>query len=104
MHEEVNKLKEEFKKFIKSSGVIGVAVGIVMGQAIAKVINVIVEGMVMPVIEVVLPGNKWQEAVLHLGRVNIKLGLTIAALIDFFAIAVVVFFLLKYILKWEELE
>jgi large conductance mechanosensitive channel len=94
-------IKEEFLRFIKSYGVLGVAIGIVMGQAVAKVITVIVEGLVMPILEVVLPGNKWQEAVLHLGRVNIKLGLIIAALIDFFSISLVVFFLVKYILRVE---
>jgi len=97
----MKKIKEEFASFIKSYGVLGVAIGIVMGQAVAKVITVIVEGLVMPVLEVVLPGNKWQEAVLHLGRVNIKLGLIIAALIDFICISAVVFFMVKYILKVE---
>jgi large conductance mechanosensitive channel len=98
----MKQIHEEFKKFIKSYGVISVAIGIVMGQAVAKVINVIVEGLVMPLLEIVLPGNKWQEAVLHIGRISIKLGLIIAALIDFFAISLVVFFLVKYILRIEE--
>lgn len=97
----MKKIKEEFLKFIKSYGIIAVAIGIVMGQAIAKVITVIVEGLVMPVLEVVLPGNKWQDAVLYLGSINIKIGLIIAALIDFFAVSLVVFFLVRYILKVE---
>ncbi|MDD5477486.1 MAG: MscL family protein [Candidatus Omnitrophica bacterium] len=97
----MKEIREEFLRFIKSYGVIGVAIGIVMGQAVAKVITVIVEGLVMPVLEVLLPGNKWQEAVLHLWRINIKIGLIIAGLIDFFIISVVVFFLVKYILKIE---
>jgi large conductance mechanosensitive channel len=98
---EMKEIKEEFIRFIKSYGVIGVAVAIVMGQAVAKLVTVIVEGLVMPILEVVLPGNKWQEAVLHLGRANIKLGLIIAAFIDFFAISLVVFFLVRYILNIE---
>lgn len=74
----VKGLKEDFIKFIKSYGVLGVAIGIVMGQAVAKVITVIVEGLIMPVIELILPGNKWQEAVIYLGRANIKLGLILS--------------------------
>lgn len=89
----------EFLRFIKSYGVIGVAVGIVMGQAVAKVITVIVEGLVMPILEVLLPGSRWQEAVLHLWRINIKIGLIIAGFIDFFIISVVVYFLVEHILK-----
>lgn len=95
----MKEIHEDFLRFIKSYGVIGVAIGIVMGQAVAKVITVIVEGLVMPILEVLLPGNKWQEAVLHLWRINIKIGLIIAGLIDFFIIAAVVFFLVEYILK-----
>ncbi|MDD5432601.1 MAG: MscL family protein [Candidatus Omnitrophica bacterium] len=97
----IKNLNEEFFSFIKSYGVIGVAVGIVMGQAVAKVINVIVEALVMPILEVILPGSKWQEAVFHLGRVNIKIGLVIAAFIDFLAISLVMFFVVRYILKVE---
>ncbi len=94
-------LREEFFGFIKHYGVLGVAIGLVMGQAVAKVITVIVEGLVMPMLEVVLPGARWQEAVLRCGRVNIKMGLIIAALIDFFVLSLVVFFLVRYILKVE---
>jgi len=94
-------VREEFLRFIKSYGVLGVAIGIVMGQAVAKVITVIVEGLVMPVLEVVLPGGRWQDVILHVGRINIKAGLIIAALIDFFIISAVVFFMVKYILKVE---
>ena len=95
----MHKIRSEFSKFIRSYGVLGVAVGIVMGQAVAKVITVIVEGLVMPILEVVLPGAKWQDAVLHLWRINIKIGLIIAAVIDFFIISVVVFFLVKFIIR-----
>jgi len=95
------KIAQEFLKFIESYGIMGVAIGIVMGQAVAKVITVIVEALIMPLLEVMLPGNKWQEAVFHIGRVNIKVGLIIAALIDFFAISLIVFFVVKYILKVE---
>lgn len=99
--EQVKRIKEDFLKFIKSYGILGVAIGIVMGQAVAKVITVIVEGLVMPILEVVLLGNHWQEVILHLGKINIKLGVIIAALIDFFAISAVIFFLVRYILKIE---
>lgn len=101
MKEEVGRIKREFLSFIKSYGVIGVAIGIVMGQATAKIINVIVEALVMPIIGVILPGQIWQEAVIHLGKVNIKIGMIIAAIIDFTAIALAVFLFVKYILRLE---
>ncbi len=96
------KLKEEFAAFIRTYGVIGIAIGIVMGNAVAKIVNAIVEGLIMPLIEMLLPGPKWQDAVLHMGRASIKIGIIIAAFIDFFAIALVVFFMVKYVLRIEE--
>ena len=95
----MHNIRSEFLKFMRSYGVLGVAVGIVMGQAVAKVITVIVEGLVMPILEVVLPGAKWQDSIWHLWRINIKIGLIIAVFIDFFIISMVVFFLVKFILK-----
>jgi len=96
------KLKEEFAGFIRSYGIIGVAIGIVMGNAVAKIINVIVESLIMPMVELILPGSAWQSAALHLGRANFKIGLIIAAFLDFFAVAIVVFFMVRYILRIEE--
>ena len=102
MHKEAYRLKEEFISFIKSFGVMGVAVGMVMGTAVANVIKTTVDGLVMPLVELILPhGQKWQEAVLILGRVNIRIGPIIAALINFFAISLVIFFAVKYVLKLE---
>ena len=97
----MNKFKEEYIGFISSYGVLGVAIGIVMGQAVAKVITVIVEGLVMPILEMILPGQKWREAILIIGKAHIKIGLIIAAFIDFFAISLVVFLLVKHILRIE---
>lgn len=97
------RLKEEFLRFIRSYGILGVAIGIVMGQAVSKIINACVEGIIMPVFELVLPGdNKWQDAVFHFGRINIKMGLVIAAFIDFFAIAMALFFFVRYIFRVED--
>ena len=97
----IKNFKTEFIKFIKSYGVFGVAVGIVMGQAVAKITTSIVEGLLMPLFELILPGQRWQEAVLVVGKVHFKIGLVIAALLDFFAIALVIFFIIRYVFRVE---
>jgi large conductance mechanosensitive channel len=97
-------LRQEFKQFLKSYAILGVAIGIVIGQAAAKVITNIVGGLVMPILELVLPGSRWQEAVVAVGRVDIKLGLIVAALLDFFIVSVAVFFLVRYVLRVSILQ
>ncbi|MBI4982444.1 MAG: MscL family protein [Candidatus Omnitrophica bacterium] len=97
-------LKEGFFKFLKTYGVLGAAIGIVMGQAVAKVINVLVEALIMPILGVVLPGNEWQDAVLQLGKVKFKIGLIIAATIDFLAISLAVILFVKFLLKIENIK
>jgi len=98
------KIRQEFKNFIKTYGVLSIAIGIVMGNAVAKIINVIVEGLVMPFFELILPGAQWQDTVLSLGKVNFKIGLIIAAFLNFFSVALVVFFMVKYVLKLDKLD
>ena len=99
--EKMKEIRKEFLSFLTSYGVIGVAIAIVMGQAVAKLVTAIVEGIVMPVLEMILPGNKWQEAVLLVGHARIKIGLVIAAFLDLFVISAVIFFLVRYILRLE---
>ena len=93
------KIKEEFRDFIKSYGILSVALGIVMGNAIAKVINAIVDGLVMPLIEIALTGSKWEEAALNLGKVHLRIGPVIASLLNLFAISLVAFLIVRYILR-----
>ncbi|MFA6349735.1 MAG: MscL family protein [Candidatus Omnitrophota bacterium] len=97
----INYFKHEFIKFIRSYSVLGVAIGIVMGQAVAKIITSIVEGLVMPFLELILPGQRWQESAIIIGKAHFKIGPVIASLLDFFSVALVIFFLMRYIFKVE---
>lgn len=104
MNKEIRKrLREDFIKFIKSQTILGVAIGILIGQAFAKLINSIIEGLLMPVLELFFPGDiTWQHITLSLGKLHIKIGLVIAATLDFLLISLVVFFMIKFVLKEED--
>ena len=94
--------KGEFMAFMKQYGVIGMAVGIVMGGAVSKFVTALVADVVMPVIGIFLPGGNWREAVLSIGNFQLKWGDLLGALIDFLVIAYIIFFFSKKILKEEE--
>lgn len=96
------KIREDFFKFIKSQSILGVAIGIVIGQAFAKLINNIIEGLIMPVMEMFAPGTRWELITLNIGSVHLKIGSVISAVLNFFVVSVVVFFLIRFILKKED--
>ena len=59
--------KGEFMAFMRQYGVIGMAVGIVMGGAVAKLVTAIVADVAMPIIGIFVPGGNWREAFYLLG-------------------------------------
>jgi large conductance mechanosensitive channel len=84
-------LKEEFKAFIMKGNVIDLAVAVVVGGAFGKIVAAFVEGIVMPMVTMVLPANiKWEEWVLGKFRIGAVLGATV----NFLIIALVIFLVL----------
>lgn len=55
----------------------------------------------MPIIAVLVPGGNWREAVLAIGPLKFLVGDYIGAIIDFVIVAMVIFLLVKYIMKGD---
>ena len=94
--------KGEFMAFMRQYGVIGMAVGIVMGGAVAKLVTALVADIAMPIIGIFVPGGNWREAVLSIGTFQLKWGDLLGALVDFVVIAYIIFIFSKKVLKEEE--
>ncbi len=86
----------EFKEFLKEFNVVSVAVGIVTGLAVKEYAQAIVDTLIMPFVNVALPGKAWAEWVLPLGPVKIMGGMLLARTIDFLIICFVVFLFVKF--------
>jgi len=93
--------QEEFMDFLKKYQVIGLAVAIVIGAAATSLITALVRDIIMPVISVMIPGGDWRLATLQIGPIKIMIGDFVGAVIDFLIIALVVFLLVKYIMKGD---
>jgi len=93
--------KEEFLLFLKQYQVIGLAVAFVIGTAATAMVNALVKDIIMPVVSVLTPGGQWQTAVLAVGPINLLAGDFLSAVLDFLIIALVVFFLVKYVMKGD---
>jgi large conductance mechanosensitive channel len=92
---------KEFMDFLQKYQVIGLAVAFVIGTAATKLVNSTVSDIIMPIIAVVVPGGNWREAVLQIGPLKFLLGDYVGAIIDFVIIAMVIFILVKYIMKGD---
>ncbi|MFH1107329.1 MAG: MscL family protein, partial [Candidatus Micrarchaeota archaeon] len=89
----------EFSDFLKKYQVLGLAVAFIIGAAATKLVSAMVNDVVMPIIAVLVPGGEWRAATLDIGPVKFLLGDFVGAVIDFLIIALVVFMIVKMIMK-----
>ena len=101
MVEEKRGLIQEFMDFLMKYQVIGLAVAFIIGAAATKMVTACVADIIMPVIAVLIPGGDWRTQVLQLGPVKLLVGDFIGAIIDFVIIALVVFIVVKYMMKGD---
>lgn len=100
----IKKETEGFKEFLREHGVVGLAIGFVLGGAVGKLVTALVIDIINPFIGLILGRTKGLEKLtFHVGTANILLGNFISALIDFSIIALVVYFGFKW-LKLDRLH
>ena len=87
---------QDFLDFIKEQGVVGLAVGFILGGAVSKVVSALVEDLINPVLGLFLGAvGGLDAAVLNLGTVELRYGHFLGVLIDFLVVALVVFYIFK---------
>lgn len=89
----------EFQAFLLKHGVIALAVAVVIGGAVQKLVAAIVADLIMPIVGAFTPNGDWRTATLALGPVKLGLGDFLGAVLDFIIIAFVVFLIVKALVK-----
>lgn len=85
-----------FLGFIREQGVVGLAVGVVIGVAVKDTVDRIVAGFINPLIEIVLPsGEKLAALKFNLFGSDFLYGSIISSIINLLAVAAVIYFILK---------
>ncbi|MDP1709201.1 MAG: MscL family protein [Gammaproteobacteria bacterium] len=85
-----------FMDFIRTQGVVGLAVGFILGGAVSRVVAALVTDVINPLIGIALGAAEGlQTPTLTLGPVAILPGHFVSVVIDFLVIAVVVYFGVK---------
>ena len=95
----------EFKEFLLKQNALALAVGVIIGVAIGKVVSATAEDVINPIIGLLLPGGDWRTAKIVLSQgvdaagkpteAAITYGHLVGVAIDFIVIAFVVFLIVK---------
>jgi len=84
-----------FATFIREQGVIGLAIGFLLGGAVSKTVSSLVENIINPIIGLGLGRVDLAERATHVACATIKWGAFITTIIDFVIVAAVVYFGIK---------
>jgi len=95
---------QSFITFIREQGVMGLAIGFILGGAVSKVVASFVEDIINPILGIILGATgALDAAVLRVGSVEILWGSFVATIIDFVIIALVIYYGFK-LLRLEKLD
>lgn len=87
---------EGFFSFIREQGVIGLAIGIILGNSVKDVVNALIADFISPVLGLMLgAAGNLKEAKFTVGGASFMWGHFVATVIDFAIIAAVVYFVIK---------
>lgn len=87
----------EFKAFAMRGNVVDLAIGVVIGAAFGKIVSSLVDGIIMPVIGLLLGGIDITSKVFKVGDAAVKWGAFLQSVIDFTIIAFAIFIVVKLI-------
>jgi large conductance mechanosensitive channel len=88
-----------FKEFLLKNNVLALAVAVIVGGAVGKVVTALAQDIIMPAISPVLPQGDWRKAVIMIGPAELKWGDFAGTVIDFVIIAFIVYLITKALIK-----
>jgi large conductance mechanosensitive channel len=95
-----------FVDFLKQTNALALAIAVIIGGAVGKVVSSLVSDVLMPLISLAMPAGDWREAKIGLthkadGTIDKALGIGSFAgtVVDFVIIAFVVYVITKQLLK-----
>ena len=88
----------DFMAFLKEYGIIGLAIAVIIGGKAGDLVKAIVDGLLMPIVGMVLPSGDWQKWMLG----PFAIGSVLGALLNFLIVAFLVYIFAKKVLKEEK--
>ena len=102
-------LAQEFFYFLKTFGIIGLAIAFVIGQAASRLVTALVNDIIDPIIGFFLPAGSLDTLTFKITNLagsttEFKYGDLISNIIDFLIIALIVFLAYKQLSKYKLVE
>lgn len=92
-----------FSTFLREQGIISLAIAVVLGAAVTRLVGSFVADIINPFVGVLLgAAGDLSSMVLIIGPIEVRWGSFVTALVDFVVIAAVVYLLIK-LLRLDEL-
>lgn len=92
-----------FVHFISQYGILPLAIGVVVGNAVNDLVKSLVDGLITPFISLIAPEAKLQTIQFVFRGSTFKVGMVINAVLSFLVVALVVYFGVRVILRRDEL-
>ena len=91
----------EFKAFLIKQNALALAIAVVIGAALTKLVTAVVDDFIMPIVGAVTPGGDWRSATFDVGPVRFGVGDFLSALLNFFIIGFVAWRISKALIRPE---
>jgi len=98
---DMKNMLQEFKDFINKGDVVMIAVGLVMALTFKAIIDAFVEGIINPIIAAIFGETSYLDMGFSINGSFISIGLVIGAIINFVAVAIILFFIVKAYNRWK---
>jgi large conductance mechanosensitive channel len=89
----------DFRNFLLKENFIALALAVVLGGAVGKVVTAIVDDFIMPIVGAIAPDGDWRKATWDVGAVKFGVGDFASVLINFIIIAFVIWRISKLLEK-----
>jgi large conductance mechanosensitive channel len=86
---------KEFLEFLRTYGIIGLAIGVIIGGKANDLVKAVVDGLLMPIVAMATGGKDLTS----LNTETFKFGDVLSALINFLIVAFLVFWFAKRVLR-----
>jgi large conductance mechanosensitive channel len=97
----IRDFKTDIFDFLKEYSVIGLAIGFVFAQIAKDLIDSIVKGLFMPIVNLLIPSGDLKNMVFYINGSKFDIGLIINNFLTFAIILILLFIIVKKIIKHD---